>query len=294
MALRAGYKGFKKLLSPLKIIRPGTLGIDNDILIPELNKTFFPRSEQAVLGARNLVKFPYVKLDGSYSAVSVTVNNDGSLLLNGTASADAFIIFHVRQGASPTDNNPVILKAGTYNVYKGDNANDVSLRLNKTVSGNAVTLVELSGTTKKGSFTLTEETQIGMIIDITNGAAVTNNVVKPMITFGDDKNETITPYAMTNRELTENKLEVFEINSAVDLDNIIQTGMYIVKNTSTGNRPVNTPNMFTLFVIKFSDIFYQQIVVEVTGVSEKIYTRRYGGDPLAWSSWYKIEGTAVS
>lgn len=33
MALRSGYKGFKKLLAPLKVIRPGILSIDLDVLM---------------------------------------------------------------------------------------------------------------------------------------------------------------------------------------------------------------------------------------------------------------------
>ena len=54
MALRAMYKGFKKVLAPLIINRPGVLAIDQDALNSELNSVFFTRSEQAVLGAVNL------------------------------------------------------------------------------------------------------------------------------------------------------------------------------------------------------------------------------------------------
>ena len=46
MALRAGYWGIKKLLSPLKLFKPGELGIDNDALVEDLDPVFFTRSEQ--------------------------------------------------------------------------------------------------------------------------------------------------------------------------------------------------------------------------------------------------------
>lgn len=54
MALRAGYKGFKKLISPLILNRPGTIGIDGDALNVELNKTFYPRSEETITGVKNM------------------------------------------------------------------------------------------------------------------------------------------------------------------------------------------------------------------------------------------------
>ena len=50
MALRSGYKGFKKLAEGLKMIRPGILSVDNDAL----SGTFFPRTEQSLLGSKNL------------------------------------------------------------------------------------------------------------------------------------------------------------------------------------------------------------------------------------------------
>ena len=77
MALRAGYKGFKKLLAPLKVIRPGVLSVDMEVIADALiddtstaaDKTWsasklnadmaskFSRSEQAVLGAKNLFNY---------------------------------------------------------------------------------------------------------------------------------------------------------------------------------------------------------------------------------------------
>lgn len=89
------------------------------------------------------------------------------------------------------------------------------------------------------------------------------------------------------------KLSVSEIGTVADLDDYKDTGLYVVTNTSTTNRPGNTGNMFTLLVVKFSDIFVQQIAIEVTGTKETIYTRRYGGATPTFSSWYKIDGTAV-
>lgn len=201
MALRSGYKGFKKLLPGLKIIRPGTLGIDNDVL----NKTFIDWPFNTETGVHNLNCFPYVPLNSTYLTMPVTVNSDGTILLNGTPTGDGSIFIHYRAGYSEpgkTDSNPIILPAGKYIFSKGETK--TTIRLLKLVSGSGVNILTLlKGGAESGEFTLTETTQVGIAIDFAGNTTYDNVLVKPMIRIASDADTTYKPYAMTNRKLTE-------------------------------------------------------------------------------------------
>ena len=125
MALRSGYKGFKKLLPGLKLFRPGTLGIDNDVLIPELNKIFFPRSEQEVLGAKNLLN-PELLTGGNDVLYSPIYVGDGTFTLSTTAPQSAqdaanlfFLPGNVDTGISTAANGVWNNRAVTINSVDG-------------------------------------------------------------------------------------------------------------------------------------------------------------------------------
>lgn len=83
MALRAGYKGFKKLAEGLKMIRPGILSVDN----AALGKTFYTKKEQAYYGSVNL--FNNTAASRIDHGVSMTVNSDSSVTFTGGPSTEA-------------------------------------------------------------------------------------------------------------------------------------------------------------------------------------------------------------
>ena len=120
-----------------------------------------------------------------------------------------------------------------------------------------------------------------------------DKIFSPMIRLVDDTNTDFKPYVMTNQQLTEQKVSISKVTTAIDLNDLMIDGIYKVSNTNTTNRPEDQANGFTLIVSSLTDSFIQQIAIVVTGTSEIIYTRRYGGNPLSWSGWYKITGTAV-
>lgn len=186
MALRAGYQGFKKLLPGLKLFRPGCLGVDN----AELSKIFFPRSEQAVLGAKNL-NFYSIESSTTPQGVTFTVNNDKTISLSGTATANSIKDLRTYTGAE--------LKALGKNLI-----------LSGGVSNNAYLAIRTSDFTmiaqSKGddvhfdTSTLTDGTTYYETIGILSGTNTTGMVIKPMISFDGG---VYVPPAMTNRELTE-------------------------------------------------------------------------------------------
>lgn len=197
MALRSGYKGFKKLLPGLKLFRPGTLGIDNDVLIPELNKTFFPRSEQAMLGAKN---FLYV-LDptGTQSGVTYTVNKDskGNVLnvaVSGTPTGYSAFAFW----ADVTPNE--------YILSHMDNATnfiwgDITLYKN----GASVQDLPSLGTADDCTIDLSsyDFDRIKVVAKRVSNSVNTTATIYPMLRLATDTDSNYVPYAMTNKELTE-------------------------------------------------------------------------------------------
>ena len=109
-----------------------------------------------------------------------------------------------------------------------------------------------------------------------------------MLRLATDTDSTYQPYAMTNRELTEKVFEKGVLTSSDDLDDIKETGIY-----SATTSPTHSPDSlqyFTLIVKKRDNTDIKQMIF----MAGFIYTRRYGGSPLSWGSWYKFSGTVVS
>lgn len=189
MALRAGYKGFKKLISPLILNRPGTIEIDGDALNAELNKVFFRRSEQALLGAKNLLINSATTEEKT--GVTYTVNEDKTVSLSGTASANQTKYV----GAFTA-------KAGKYYHLTGcpagggEGTSDFWLGL--YVSGQPVARDTGNGVGFGG---LTDQ-EYQIYIRIPNSKDTTGMIFKPMITYATDPDTTYVPYAETNSELT--------------------------------------------------------------------------------------------
>ena len=107
-----------------------------------------------------------------------------------------------------------------------------------------------------------------------------------MFYLASDPDDTYTPHAMTNRELTEKVFEKRVLTSGDDLNNITTTGIFHV-GVGVGNVPENRANLL-LIVDAFSYLQVRQILV----TKENIYTR--SKENSTWSEWYKYTGTSVS
>ena len=131
---------------------------------------------------------------------------------------------------------------------------------------------------------------IRVFIYCTDGTSVSCDlsITDMLIKMSVDTSDAVTPYAMTNAELTEKVFEKGVLTSADDLNDITTTGIYCVTST-----PTNTPDSlsyYSLIVSKRADSDIRQMIIK----KEAIYTRTKGGDPASWSSWYKFTGTVVS
>ena len=165
----------------------GTLSDQTDLQTALNSK--FDRSEQRVLGAKNLL--PNNASTQTINGVTFTVNADGSVTANGTASADAEL----------TILNYQILKAGIPYILSGCPANGSgenyrlqyrcgSIYQNDMGASKSFTLSSIEGTTYVKCI-------------VSSGYTASNLTFYPMLRLASDSDDTYVPYAMTNKELTD-------------------------------------------------------------------------------------------
>lgn len=180
MALRSGYKGFKKLLG-LKMIRPGTLTVDDTVL----SNTFFPRSEQAVLGAVNL--FNNTATTDTVGGIECTVNADKTVTASGTYSGGTYVQFSLGR---------VSVKKGW--ILKGCPSGG-STSTYQLILFNSAQSARLATDLGEGAVISADDSNA--LLAIYFHASVTDKVFKPQICLSMDT--PYAPFAMTNRQLTD-------------------------------------------------------------------------------------------
>lgn len=199
MALRAGYKGFKKLISPLILNRPGTIGIDRDALNAELNEVFFPRSEEAVLGAKQFYDIDKSALQ--LSSVTATKTNNGWRVQTSASATFPFASFPLNIPVN-TDirfSCEVAITSGVA-VISFDGSNDGS-------SYTAIKRIFNPGENVNDVFNSDNYKYYRMRLftnfnddPSSDGDILYSNI---LFTLATDTDRTVVPYALTNRELTE-------------------------------------------------------------------------------------------
>ena len=153
------------------------------------------RTEQAMAknGAKNLLPFPYYESSKVENGITYTVNNDGTITVSGIASA--YTTFHLRNIYTTEHFSNVIIsgcpKNGSNSTYE--------------------IVVNEDGIWKDGDKGNGYKTvgAVGAIsINIQSGTNLSTPITfKPMVTVAEQPNsdyEHYVPYAMTNKELTDN------------------------------------------------------------------------------------------
>lgn len=200
------------------------------------------RSEMSYLGAKNLLPFNLghiKKVNGggtwngnvyTYRDITYTVNADGTITVDGTASADS--IFRVLDTASLAFAlNPDKTYYYTGSPATGSSASTYYSYYSELV-GSTWTYFMNYGASDTSITPNASATQIVVDIFVKSGKTIDNQVFKPMIRLASDPDNTYVPYAKTNQELTENTSDTGWIT--VDSANITNmasgTVKYRVKN----------------------------------------------------------------
>ena len=212
----------------------------DDTYEPYAGTTAFPRSEQAVLGAKNLLRETITTYTGN--GVTFTVNEDGSITVNGTATAETFAPVFSRDYVPELARGRYILSGGIartadYEFYLNErNADDTDW---------GRTYFDETG--KGVLYERTTDVRYSVIIHIKNGKTVNNLTFYPMIRLATDADDTYVSYAMTNRELTEKKADnECTVIQSVDLNDFKSNGKYRL-NGSITNTP--SPNYGFMIVL---------------------------------------------
>lgn len=283
MALRAGYWGIKKLLSPLKLFKPGELGIDQDVLFEDLDQIFFPRSEQRVLGAKNRLKFPfsYVKTwsQGTWSENTYTING---LELTFTVDAYGYIERFVINNQANADTtlalaNISYLPYGTYKLVGnasgwGNDSFFLGLRVDwsKFFTFDALEKQFTKDATNPWN---------GLYIQIKSGYTCNNLTFSPMFLLPTDTDTTYTPYAMTNKELTDAISNIsagwdYSSNTLIDTGKKWIDGKSIYCYVKTFDQPVEVSyNSWTGILDNVSTVIGKNVlnVLSLQGIGSGTY-----------------------
>ena len=143
-----------------------------------------------VLGAKNLLSMNLTS--GRASEVDFTVNSDGSITLDGTSSAWFFRNFNyvAYEKSIPT---------GTYKISGA--MTNVTIKV--YADGTAIQII--TGNEEK-EFTITDAMQVTYArFEVDGSKTFDNATFYPMIRLASDTDATFQPYAMTNKELTDEK-----------------------------------------------------------------------------------------
>ena len=161
--------------------------VNNNTVDTKLNDIWKAQGE---LGAKNLLKFPYVSASQTVKGITFTVNDDGSIVLNGT-STDWTSFYLERNGA---------LKAGEYVVSSNELPQNVYLTFKDV--GNNTEYICMRG---KQAITLAfnEDIQYRIFLQTRPNVTLNNFVIYPMLSLASNLDNTWQPYTPTNRELNE-------------------------------------------------------------------------------------------
>lgn len=139
-------------------------------------------------GAKNLLKNGADSVTKTYNGVTATLNSDGSLTINGTATSD-FYYYFVKD---------FVLKAGKYILSNGKAGNsNVMLQMNGEATASVVAT--------EAEVTLETDATVNIFARVRSGGTANNITFYPMLRSASITDDTYVPYGMSNAELTAKK-----------------------------------------------------------------------------------------
>lgn len=230
-----------------KMVTSGGVYTELDELSSEISNKMDWESND-VLGAKNFIPYPYYNDSTTINGVTFTINDDGSVTLNGTATASTTLYLRHHDEASPFK-----LKAGKQYIFTGAKDSDeaigstyVDLFLAK-VNGESTWINSLQ-TPSQRTFTITTETALDVGIYIGNGQTVSNFTFYPMIRLTTYTDPTYVPYAKTNKELTED-VDTNASNIASVKSGVFKLNSYNNEQQLSPNTSYTIPNMNGIYLV---------------------------------------------
>ena len=160
-----------------------------------------PQSVQNVMGAKNLLAFPYYEGSKTQNGVTFTVNADGGITVstNGAASADTW--FNLAQ-------NPAFMTPGDSYTMSGCPSGGSSGTYCLRYTNNTDRAYEDTGSGVDVEGFASSYTNVQLHIRVKSGTTISTPVTfYPMIRLAEYTDPTYEPYAMTNKQLTDGRDE---------------------------------------------------------------------------------------
>lgn len=181
--------------------------------------------DNGILGAKNLLSYPYSETSKTVNDITFTDNGDGSINLVGTSTGTAeFGIKFASANYRPIANDYKISIAGLVNGVQAQIE-----AINGTTFVKTLAQITATESEKEISIDYNGYDKVKIIIQVLNGTEISTAItIKPMIRLASDPDSTYRPYAMTNRELTDS------LNSKLSFtDNNILGVKNLLNNTAT-------------------------------------------------------------
>lgn len=196
----------------------------------------------------------------SVNGITFTVNADGIISADGTASSEANIAitqkFSVKAGESYTLNGGLNNDGtSTQRIWVSSN--------NAFPSGHRLTTYNAGTGAKSTQDALANESNITVYIQIFSGVTLSNVVFKPMVRLASDLNSEFAPYAMTNRELTFKEIsntvsgvtEIFNAQECIidfnnaNLGNLTDSWTTVCTVSNKPQHPINTVMIHNSYIV---------------------------------------------
>lgn len=188
---------------------------------PYFGSTAFPRSEQAVLGAKN--RLPNNVISQTLYDVVWTKNADDSLTANGTADANNNSIITVFGPVTGAYLKSLLGSNVTYKMSgcpSGGSSSTYYFRCYKVSPWTIIADNFGDAETTLNTSVFEDNAQYNFVCAVNRGIQADNFVFKPMLSLDGGA---YVPYAMTNRELTEAVLNGFSDANVIGRANANQT-----------------------------------------------------------------------
>ena len=246
---------------------------------------------RAALGAHNVC--PNNATDVTKNNVAFTVLSDKKIqaVVNSTTSGYTQVVLNSDIMSSLLPDVPYIL-SGAPVKPAGASYRNYRLTIRRTSDTTIIATTE-GNETSGAQFIITTAMAQGDTyyweLGIFENTTAQTIVFEPMIRLASDTDHTYAPYAMTNRELTENNIaNPTRLTSSDNLNNVSAAGFYYWETSA----PTNSPESKTYCTMHVERCV--GIIKQIAFWSKTMYVREYAGNPMAWKAWDKFTGTTLS
>ena len=139
---------------------------------------------------KNKLAFPYFESSKTNNGVTFTVNDDGTVRINGTATERSVFYLH----AAGSNFHPNV---GTYYVSKGSECQNATIIVEAYNGTTWIKNLATVGTAVSVQFTVDYDgyDRVSAYISVASGKSPSNEIIKPMIRLSSVSDETYAPYS---------------------------------------------------------------------------------------------------